>query len=124
MPLPEPRLLLLYEAGYRVADRCSVSIEEAKAVLDRAFREHVLVPFDSRGDAIHYWEHTTIDWEHSSITRRGPSVTYTTESVQVFRHHLDDWMAPAVPAPHRSSPRPHFGRQRRCARLHHSPGDS
>ena len=112
MPLPEPRLLLLCEAGHRVADRCSVSIEEAKAALDRAFREHVLVPFDSRGDAIHDWEYATIDWEHSSITRRGPSVTYTMESVQVFRQHLDDWIAKLSPHHTGLPPRPRCERQR------------
>jgi hypothetical protein len=65
MPLPEPRLLLLCEAARRVADRCGVSIEEAKAGLNGAFREHLLVPFDSRGDPIHDWKYATIDWEHS-----------------------------------------------------------
>jgi hypothetical protein len=39
---------MLYEAARRVADRCGVSLEEAKAALDRAFREYVLVTFDSR----------------------------------------------------------------------------
>lgn len=63
MPIPEPRLLLLYEAVRRIADRCGVSLEEAKAALDRAFREYVLVLFDSGGAGVDDWEYVTIDWE-------------------------------------------------------------
>jgi hypothetical protein len=90
MPVPEPRLLPLREAVHRVADHCGVSVEEAKAALDRALREHSLVPFDSRFEAIHDWEHTVIDCQNSSIARRG---IYTIERVRVFRQHVDDWMA-------------------------------
>jgi hypothetical protein len=99
VPIPEPRLLLLYEAARRVADRCGVSLEEAKAALDRAFREYILVPFDSRGATVDDWECATIDCEHSSITRRGPNVTYTLAGVRVSREHLDDWMAQVAPIP-------------------------
>jgi hypothetical protein len=63
VPIPEPRLLLLYEAVRRIADRCGVSLEEAKAALDRAFREYVLVLFDSGGAGVDDWEYVTIDWE-------------------------------------------------------------
>lgn len=97
VPIPEPRLLLLYEAVRRIADRCGVSLEEAKAALDRAFREYVLVLFDSGGAGVDDWEYVTIDWEHSSITRRGPNVTYTLAGLRVFREHLDDWMAQVAP---------------------------
>jgi len=47
MPVPELRLLPLREAAHRVADRSGVSTEDAKVALDRAFREHSLVPVDS-----------------------------------------------------------------------------
>jgi hypothetical protein len=39
--------------------------------LDRAFREHSLVPFDSHFDAIHDWEHAVIGRQNSSIVRPG-----------------------------------------------------
>ncbi len=93
MPVPEPRLLLLCEAACRVADRCGVSIEEAKAALDRAFRQASLVPYNSSFEKVRVWEDAVIDWEHSSLR----FVNYTIEGVHVFRQHLDDWMAQAAP---------------------------
>src|SRR5205823_1195936 len=33
--------------------------------------------FDAGGAAVDDWEYATIDWEHSSITRRGPNLIYT-----------------------------------------------
>ncbi len=99
MAIPEPRSLLLREAPLRVADRCGVPIEKAKGALDRAFREHSLVAYDSHFAPITDWEFSTIDWDKSSIERAGPSVNYTTEGVSVFREHLDDWTTSAAPKP-------------------------
>ena len=96
MPVPEPRLLPLREAAHRVADHRSVSVEEAKAALGRAFREHSLVQFNSRFEAIHDWEHTVIEWQNSSIARPG---IYTIERLHLFRQHVDDWMARAALTP-------------------------
>lgn len=100
MAVPEPRSLLLRDAADRVADRCGVSVEEAKAALDRAFREHSLAAYDSCFAPITDWEFLTIDWDKNSIRRDGSSVTYAVESVSVFKEHLDDWMASAVIDPH------------------------
>jgi hypothetical protein len=83
----EPKSLLLCEAAHRVADRCGGSIEKAKAALNRAFREHSVIPFDSHFDAIHDWEHAVIGWQKSSIARPG---IYTIEGVRVFSQHVDD----------------------------------
>jgi hypothetical protein len=60
-------LLLLCEAARRAADRCGVSIDEATAALDRAFRAHSLVPFDSHDAAINDWEFVTIEWSKNAI---------------------------------------------------------
>jgi hypothetical protein len=43
--------------------------------------EHVLVLFAAGGAAVDHWEYVTIDWEHSSITRRGPNLIYTLAGV-------------------------------------------
>jgi hypothetical protein len=107
MSLPEPRALSLPEAAQLVADRCSVSIEVAKNALDRAFREHGLVVFDARGRNIVDWQYLEINWECSSITYRGPSVLYTIEGANVFREHIDAWMA------HAEFVAPRKGRRRR-----------
>jgi hypothetical protein len=97
MLLPEPRTLSLAEAAQLVADRFRVTIEQAQRALDRAFGEYSLTVFDRDSRAIEDWEYTEINWEHSSVARRGPSVFYTIEGVIVFRGHLEDWMATAAP---------------------------
>jgi hypothetical protein len=93
MPIPEPRCLLLCEAVRRVADRCSISIKEAQTALDRAFREHSLVPFDSQGNRITEWECLAIDdWDKNLLRRGGRHVTYPIEWVGLSREALDGWI--------------------------------
>jgi hypothetical protein len=96
MPLPEGRTLPLFEAAPLIADRCRVSIEEAKHTLNQAFREFSLSLFDCCGRAIDDWQYTEIDWERGSITYHGPSVIYTIDGAYLFREHLDAWIASAA----------------------------
>jgi hypothetical protein len=98
MPLPEPLRLSLREAAQRVSARFAVSIARAKAHLELAFRDFSLPVFDRHLHAIDDWDCAVINWGESSITRRGPSVTYTIEGAMVFKEHLEHWMAPAAAA--------------------------
>jgi hypothetical protein len=105
MPVPQPRSFSLKEAASYVADRCDVSIEEAKAALDRAFREYSLGVFSDRFEKVQGWQGAAIDWDNSAVVG-GEHLTingiHYTVRVSVFRQHLDKWTAQAAPASWRS----------------------
>jgi hypothetical protein len=105
MPVPQPRSLSLKEAANYVADRCEVSLEEAKAALDRAFREYSLGVFSDRFEKVQGWQGAEIDWENSAVVG-GEHLTingiHYTVRVTVFRQHLNKWIAQATPAYGRS----------------------
>ncbi len=95
MPILEPRTLSLNEAASYVADRCDVSIEEAKAVLDRAFREYSLRVYSDRFEQVQGWQGAEIDWDNSAVVG-GEHLTINgvryPVRVNVLRQHLDEWM--------------------------------
>jgi hypothetical protein len=98
MTVPQPQSLSLGEAASYVADRCETSIEEAKAALERAFREHSVSAY-SRNWLTHSipvkWDGVTIAWENSELKGAGGVVVH--REVCVLRKHLDEWMNESAP---------------------------
>jgi hypothetical protein len=101
------RSLSLDEAARYMAHRCNMSVEKAKAHLDRAFREYAIVLISDRPpfENIQGWQGAEIDWENSAVVGGEPRVingVHYTVRVNVFRQHLDEWIAQAAPASGRS----------------------
>src|ERR1700730_9650486 len=95
MPVPQPRSLLLNETARYVANGYDVSIKEAKALLERAFRDYALDVFSDRFEKFQGWQGAEIDWEKSSVVggeRHTINGVRYTVRVSVFRQHLDEWM--------------------------------
>jgi hypothetical protein len=111
MPLPEPRLLLLSEAAERIANHCGASIAEARASLERAFREHTLSPHNTRHKAVEDWATAVINWADNSITWRSPLgdggyVDCTLTGASVDRVELYEWIEHgSSPAKRHAEPR-------------------
>ena len=84
MSLPEPERLSLWDAVFRIVDRCHVSMEAARAALEAAVREGSLTLYDAQFDKIDVRD-GAIDCQQSSIR----FVHYTIEGVCAFRRHVD-----------------------------------
>jgi hypothetical protein len=98
MPLPEPAWLTLAEAVNRVADRCAVTVEQAKAGLLRAGREFELIFVGDGGQRAEDLDTAEVDWLHSEITWRTRTNTFTLHNVRLSRESVDDWTGPPVPS--------------------------
>ena len=74
MALPEPKYLTLSEAAKLVAQRCGVGDTDARAAIERAFREYTLRwwgatrrdPAKSRPEHVN-WKTVEIDWDRNVI---------------------------------------------------------
>lgn len=98
MPVPRPRSLSLNEAASYVADYCEVTIEKAKAALDRAFREYSLSVYSERFEKYQDWQGAEIDWDNSAVVGRGHGFLYRVR-VSVFRQHLHKWVRETASRP-------------------------
>jgi hypothetical protein len=96
LPVPQSRTLSLKEAARHVADGYDVSIEEAKALLERAFRDYSLSAFSDSYQQVQGWQ-GEIDWENGAVVGGGDrtidGVRYPV-TVIVFRHiSMDGWIS-------------------------------
>jgi hypothetical protein len=87
--------LSLKEAARHVADGYDVSFEEAKALLEVAFRDYSLSAFSDSYQQVQGWQSVEIDWENSAVVGSGDrtidGVRYAV-TVILRRQHLDEWM--------------------------------